>query len=139
MSVFVIDASVTLPLNFEDESSPYADAVAESLEGNRALAPVVWPLEVANAILTAARRGRIPDADVPFLFGATERFRVELDQGRDPGHLAQLALSLGAVHRVSAYDASYLELALWRGVSLATLDQRLRRAASAAGVSLYQP
>jgi predicted nucleic acid-binding protein len=136
---FVIDASVAISLIFEDESSPYSDAVADSLENSQAAAPIIWPLEVANSVLTAVRRGRIPAADVPRLFGAMIRLRVEIDRGIDPEHLARIVLNLGLTHRLSAYDASYLELAIRRGLPLATLDQRLRDAAVVAGVHPYQP
>lgn len=39
---------------------------------------------------------------------------------------------------LSAYDASYLELALRLGLPLATLDGKLKAAATGAGVPLYQ-
>ena len=139
MSDFIIDASVAISLIFEDESSPYSDAVADSLKSGQAVAPVVRPLEVANSILTSVRRGRIPAADVPRLFGAMIRLRVAIDQGIDPENVARVALDLGLTYRLSAYDASYLDLAMRRGLPLATLDQRLRDAAMAAGVQLYEP
>jgi predicted nucleic acid-binding protein len=46
---------------------------------------------------------------------------------------------LATRHRLSTYDASYLELALRLGLPLATTDKRLRAAARAAGVALAQP
>jgi len=67
------------------------------------------------------------------------RLRVDFDQGIDPEYLARIALNLGLTYRLSAYDASYLELAIRRGLPLATLDQRLRDAAMAAGVQSFQP
>jgi predicted nucleic acid-binding protein len=48
-------------------------------------------------------------------------------------------LSLARAYRLSAYDAAYLELALRRGLPLATLDDKLRAAASAAGVPAFAP
>jgi predicted nucleic acid-binding protein len=57
----------------------------------------------------------------------------------EPELLARVTLNLGLAHRLSAYDASYLELAIRRGLPLATLDQRLRDAAVAAGVQFFQP
>jgi predicted nucleic acid-binding protein len=39
-------------------------------------------------------------------------------------------------HRLTSYDAAYLELAMRTALPLATLDQDLRKAASAEGVSL---
>jgi predicted nucleic acid-binding protein len=48
-------------------------------------------------------------------------------------------LHVARTHALSGYDASHLELALRRGFPLATLDGRLKDAATAAGVPLYQP
>jgi predicted nucleic acid-binding protein len=45
-------------------------------------------------------------------------------------------LRLARAHRLSVYDAAYLELAQREGVPLATLDAGLRTAAAAEGVAL---
>ena len=44
--------------------------------------------------------------------------------------------SLAKRHRLTFYDAAYLELAQREGIALATLDQALSRAATAEGVPL---
>jgi predicted nucleic acid-binding protein len=43
---------------------------------------------------------------------------------------------LALAYRLTSYDAAYLELALRRGLPLATLDDDLMRASRAAGVSV---
>ena len=91
------------------------------------------------AILTAFRRGRIPETKAPVLIGALGRLRVDIDRGIAPEFLAQATLTAGLAHRVSAYDASYLELAMRRGLPLATQDELLLRAAGAAGIEILQP
>ena len=48
-------------------------------------------------------------------------------------------LNLARSHALTAYDAAYLELALRRGLPLATLDDRLRTAAQATGVAAFVP
>jgi predicted nucleic acid-binding protein len=53
--------------------------------------------------------------------------------------LSQSTLTLGLTHQLSAYDASYLELAIRRGLPLATQDRKLADAAVAAGIELLQP
>ena len=42
---------------------------------------------------------------------------------------------LAVLHRLTSYDAAYLELALRRSLPLATLDDELRAAGVAAGVT----
>ena len=53
-----------------------------------------------------------------------------------PKWLAQQILPLARTYHLSAYDAAYLELAIREGLPLATLDDDLRRAVSAAGAAL---
>ena len=45
-------------------------------------------------------------------------------------------LRLARAHRLSVYDAAYLELAQREGLPLATLDADLQRAAAGEGVAL---
>jgi hypothetical protein len=59
MSGFVLDAPVTLPWRFEDEATPWTEALLTRIEsGEQAAVPAHWPLEVVNALLFAHRRGR---------------------------------------------------------------------------------
>ena len=46
-------------------------------------------------------------------------------------------MTLGWVHKLSSYDAAYLELALRKGCPLATLDKKLKRAAKAERVPIW--
>src|SRR4051794_20239233 len=46
-------------------------------------------------------------------------------------------LGLARAHNLSAYDAAYLELAMRRGLPLATLDDKLKSVALAVGVPLF--
>ena len=46
-------------------------------------------------------------------------------------------LQLARRYKLSAYDASYLELALRLGMPLATLDEDLKKAAKKAGVKKF--
>jgi predicted nucleic acid-binding protein len=66
---FVVDASATLPWCFEDEATPWSEALLDRLSlGEQATAPAHWPIEVSNALLMAIRRQRItPDQAEQFL------------------------------------------------------------------------
>jgi predicted nucleic acid-binding protein len=139
MKRFVLDASVALSWIFEDEYSAYAEFVAEVVVDGQAVVPVVWPLEIANVLLIATRRGRLAEHAAPALLGSLSRLRIEFDRGIPLESLAQSTLSIGSAPGVSAYDASYLELAMRRGLPLATLDERLARAASSAGIDILRP
>lgn len=131
--MFVIDASVTLAWCFADEASEFADAALDRLRREPAVAPAHWPLEVANALWSAERRGRLSPADLPRLRALLTALPVEVAP-------VDLTTALWGVsdtartHGLSAYDAAYLVLALGRDLALATIDPRLRAACVEAGV-----
>lgn len=137
-NTFVLDCSLTVAWFFEDEMNRYAQAVEDSLSMASAVVPVLWPLEVANALLVGERRSRATEANVTTFLRLLAALPIALDD--DTASRAwQHSLHLARSHRLSVYDAAYLELALRQGLPLATLDDRLAAAAAAAGVPVYKP
>lgn len=131
---FVLDASVVLGWMLPDESNPAADAVIGRMLGQRAQAPPLLGLEVADALLTAERRGRLSRADHDALREAFGALPIAFDSA--DAEALERAVQLARRHRLSVYDAAYLELALRRGLPLASLDASLRAAAGREGVGL---
>lgn len=133
---FVLDGSVTMAWYFADESNAYADAVLSDLESARALVPSLWKLEVANTVLVGERRKRSTEAQAAAWLGILESLSIEVDD-ETTSHAWSGTLALARSHNLSAYDAAYLELAMRRGLPLATLDAKLKAAATAVGVALH--
>ena len=138
MSRFVLDCSVAMAWCFEDESDGYADAVLDRLDNGTAVVPSHWPLEVANVLLVAERRGRLKEADSTRFLELLGALPIEVDS-ETPARAFGAILSLGREHGLSSYDAAYLELAMRESVPVASLDQPLRLAAEGSGVSLLRP
>lgn len=132
---FVLDSSVALTWVFRDEETEYSRAVWRRLRATGAFAPAIWPLEMANAVLVGERRQRLTRADAERFVAALASMRVSFDMDSLYGRLGN-SLSLARDHQLSLYDATYLELAIRLGLPLATLDTRLRDAATRAGVPL---
>jgi predicted nucleic acid-binding protein len=133
---FVLDGSVTMAWYFADESNPYADSVLSDLESARALVPSLWTLEVANTVLVGERRKRSTEAQAAAWLGILETLSIEVD-GETTSHAWSSTLALARSQNLSAYDAAYLELAMRRGLPLATLDAKQKNAALAVGVAIY--
>ena len=129
---FVLDASVTAVWAFADESCNVADAAAESLKSGAALVPQIWWYEIRNLVLTGERRRRIAQPDSIAFFHLLSAYPIRVEPVKDEQTIWRLARD----HRLTFYDASYLELALHHHVPLATLDSRLKDAALAAGIPL---
>ena len=130
---FILDGSVTLIWGFTDEDDDYATAILDEMPGLQAHVPNLWPLEVANALLVGERRGRTTPAHFLDILGT---FPIAVDDGTVARAWVE-TLHLARAHKLSAYDASYLELAMRLGLPLATLDDKLRSAAEAVGVLLF--
>lgn len=128
--MFVIDASVAASWCFPDEASPVADAALRRLDEDGALAPSLFWFELRNVLLIGERRRRITKTDTARFLGFVRDLPLEVDSDPD----GNLALSLARAHRLSFYDAVYLELAQRK--ALATLDNALIAAARAEKVSL---
>jgi predicted nucleic acid-binding protein len=131
----VVDASVVLAWQFEDEVSEYADRALDLVSQEGAAVPSVWPVEVANGLYVAERRGRLSAAKLARAVELIEELPVFV---RDIA-LAEVlgpVLDLARAHGLTAYDASYLELAMREGLPLATQDDDMRAAAARAGVPL---
>ena len=135
---FVLDGSIALAWYFKDEANRYADAVAARFPLARAAVPQIWPLEVANAVLMGERRQRSTEAQAAKWLTYLGFLPIIVDDETNDRAWGEV-LSLARGHRLSAYDAAYLELALRRGLPLATLDDKLKAAASAAGVPAFAP
>ena len=82
------------------------------------------------------RRGRISQADSATFIGLLEGLPIRIDD-ETSDHAMKASLALARAQNLSVYDAAYLELAMRRGLPLATLDERLKTAAAATGVSIY--
>jgi predicted nucleic acid-binding protein len=137
VSACVLDASLVFPWLFEDEASAEADALLELVNAQGAVAPALWHLECANGLGMAERRGRLTAAAVQEAITLLEGLPLTID-APVPARTFGAVLALMRTHRLTAYDATYLELAMRLGLPLATGDKALRTAAVASGVALLQ-
>lgn len=131
----VIDASIALSWRFKEERTPAADNVLLRVRDEGAVAPGLWPLEVANALHYAARRGRIGPDYVDASLRAFQALDIEID-AETASRAWTETLALARAHNLTLYDAAYLELAVRRALPLATLDADLRAAAAVLGIDL---
>jgi len=135
IAAFVADCSVVVASCFDDERTPAVIEVLRLAQTTTVLVPPHWPVEVANVLLVAERKGRLRPENMRDLLDAIRGWSTEIDAGCHDQVFAATS-RLARSHRLTAYDAAYLELALRRAMPLASLDQDLREAAKREGVSL---
>jgi predicted nucleic acid-binding protein len=129
---FVLDASIVVAWAFSDERHPVAEAALDRLATDDGAAPFLWWFEVRNALLAGERRQRLNEAGTAAFLQRLARLPIALDRAPDQG----LLLDLARRHRLTVYDAAYLELANRRGLMLATLDKDLCTAATTDGIDV---
>src|SRR5437899_575882 len=135
---FVLDCSVTMAWYFKDEANAYAKAVRRSLSKVHAVVPGLWPLEVANILVLGERRQRSTEAEASQWLRYLQMLPIRVDDETAARAWSDI-LHIARSYDLSAYDASYVELAIRLGLPLASLDDKLKATAASAGVAEYKP
>ena len=131
----VIDSSATLARAFPDERTAAILEVFDFIAQFGAVVPQLWHIEVANSLNVGIRRGRITMDNRSGILADLEELPILTDRETSDRAWHE-TLVLADRHRLTVYDAAYLELALRLSLPLATLDGDLREAAQREGVTL---
>lgn len=132
--MIVVDASIVAPMVLDDEPSLPSEVAARLAEGPL-LAPAHWPLEMVNMLHVAERRKRLDRVARDLAIGFAQALGVTI-VGSWADRAWDAISRLADDHRLTLYDASYLDLALRRQAALATLDKAMIAAARARSVEL---
>lgn len=135
MSALVIDSSVALAWCFVDERNERLAAIEQKVTDSGAVVPGHWHLEMANILVMAVRRGRITEQQRDVYLQALSSLPIEID-GETSARAWNDTVQLAEAHRLTVYDAAYLELAVRRRIPLATLDSDLGKAAASEGLTV---
>lgn len=136
MTLCVLDASFTFQWLLEDEASPEGDAALTSIRVGGATVSALWSVEITNVLGISERRGRLTTDGVADALDLLQSLPLEVAK---PSTLVEagVILDLMRTHRLTAYDAIYLELAMRLRLPLATKDRELIVAAPTVGVPLF--
>lgn len=133
--LYVVDCSVSIGWLFDEQADAYTEAALEALTASFAVTPRWWGIEVLNVLLALERRERLAPGKATEALRLLQRLPIRL-------HEAQPSLfelhALANRHRLTSYDALYLDAALATGLPLATRDNALRQAAQECGVGVWQ-
>lgn len=134
---FIVDASVAVAWVHPAQATKETDAMLQAIEAGATVeVPVLWTLEVANALVVLVRRNKLAEAERQSALGWLRVLPVKLDH--DMTSLGFTVLSeFASEHALSVYDAAYLELAKRRKLPLGCKDGALREAARRSGVKLW--
>ena len=129
----VADASVTVAWFVKGQATDDTDRLLDRATREAVHVPSLWQPEFVNALITLERRRRLPASEVDDALRAVADFDIVTE--REIGNLPALA-ALARRYALTAYDATYLNLALRLKLPLACKDSSLRAAATRASVKL---
>jgi predicted nucleic acid-binding protein len=136
-SAFVADASVAIGWVHPAQATRQTAAMLEAIAGGATLeVPALWPLEVGNALVVLVRRRKLNEDERQTALGWLRALRLRFDHEMTALAFTRLS-ELATVHKLTVYDAAYLELAQRRRLVLGCKDGPLQTAARNTGVSLW--
>jgi predicted nucleic acid-binding protein len=121
---FVVDASVVGSWLLPDENHPEAVTALDRLKDDEAFAPLLLWVELRNLLLANERRQRITPSQTAAALNLVQELPLRFDSQPD----SDTTLQLARAHKLTVYDAVYLELAVRRQLPLVTLDAALAEA-----------
>ena len=131
----VVDTSLIVAWLLREERSADADKVAGFIVEEGAWVPQLFPVEIANVLLQAIRRKRITASYADEQLRRLEDISLSTDP-ETSDHAWTTTYRLAVDEQLTVYDATYLELALRLGATLATLDDSLADAARRRGLTV---
>jgi predicted nucleic acid-binding protein len=139
VSRFVLDNTVTMAWCFTDEATRFTEALLRRLSDltDIAIVPALWLYEVVNVTELAVRKGRITAEKAHAFLESLADLPIAIENPVLPQMFVSVRALVGK-YRLTAYDASYLELAIRHNLPIASSDKALLKAAEAAGVKLVE-
>jgi len=131
----VVDASCLSAMLLNEDVPVSVRQFLETLSDAEVVVPALWFWEVANSSHMAARRARTELREVFDQLSDLRDLNIVVDD-ESVARAWTTSIALADQHRLTVYDAAYLELAIRRSLPLATLDKALARAARAEGTEL---
>ncbi len=135
MQGFILDCSVTMAWCFANESTRETDRILELVQQQNAWVPAIWSLEVANLLAVGERARRIGESEILYFLQQLSVLPIYVEH-HTHAHCFSSILALSRSHGLSSYDAAYLDLAIRKGLPIATLDKKLQAAANQAKVKI---
>jgi predicted nucleic acid-binding protein len=127
----IIDASVVIAWAFK-EQHPTAERALARIQTDEAIVPALWWYELRNVLVLGERQKRVTERETARFLRNISRLTITIDSSPNEAQV----LTLARRHRLTVYDAAYLELAGREALPLATLDEELAAAARAEQVAL---
>ncbi|MCE9501343.1 MAG: type II toxin-antitoxin system VapC family toxin [Leptospira sp.] len=121
-----------------DENSAISEKIYLEMEkGLNVWVPSIWWYELNNVLIVANRRKRISELRMIEIIELFQSMPISIDDNFS-FDVFKTVNSIATKHSLSAYDSAYIELAMRKNATLASLDEKLIVAAKKEKVILFK-
>ena len=136
--VIVLDCCTTIAWlghqHITEKQRVYAQQVLGSLNTHsQLLVPTLWTYELSNTLLSLLKTRYITESDCQLFLESLQKLPIQVVP-EPVVESVSARIRMAQHHKLSAYDAAYLNIATAHRAPLATLDNKLIAAARANGV-----
>jgi predicted nucleic acid-binding protein len=135
----VLDASMALAWIFERQNKKEnlcSQKTLIAMTDSETIVPTLWHIEITNALLVGERRKVITEAQVIDYLNRLSKLPILTDE-TVISNRREMIMALAREYELTAYDATYLDLALRVNAILATFDNKLATAMEKAGGKIF--
>lgn len=136
---WVVDISFILPLFLPDEATGDADGFLNvAFAGHTTIfIPSLWWFEMSNSLHIAVKRQRLSHEESLNTITICQTIVGNFFKVESVAFTSTL-YELAHEHNLTAYDASYLDLAMCQNAGLASLDKQLNSVAQKLGIETWK-
>ncbi len=135
MSQFVLDCSVFMSWCLNEKTIKESSKILKSITRHTIVVPSLWCYEVTNVLTMAVRKNKLTVAQTHNLMNDIHLLPIEFDKPTVE-NISNI-FSIADQHKLSAYDASYIELALRKNIKLASFDKEVVKTAEKLGIHMF--
>ncbi len=137
MSTWVVDCSFAVALFLKEDFSKISVKFFSQLkESDKLIVPSLWWVELTNVINISIKRKLLSHQNLYEVISTFEVYEIDTFETHGSSYVEKLFL-LTQKYQLTAYDATYLALALKEDCGIATHDKALKTASIEAGIKAY--
>ena len=135
MNNFILDCSVYMSWCFNEETIKASSKILNSITKKGIIVPSLWVYEVTNTLTVSVRRKKLTVADAHDLINNIQLLPIEFDKPTIE-NMSNI-FNIANEHKLSAYDAAYIELALRTNTQIASFDKEVIKVSGKLGIKIF--
>lgn len=118
-----------------EETVKTSSNILKSIIKNEIIVPGLWAYEVANTLTISVRRNKLTVAETHSLINDIQLLPIEYDKPTTE-NISNI-FNVASEHKLSAYDAAYIELALRTNLQIASFDKEVIKVSKKLGIKIF--